>query len=148
MVGAGGDGRRWRRWWRRLDGGLGVAVAGQALHVQVVRRQLAARLRVLHAGRVRVALGQRRLLAQRLRQRRVGQRAARVQPLPERVHHADLPNPNITLSRTLSETRGSGSLGLYAVLTRHCYATRPQICSILKIGVSCSSDAFPLALII
>lgn len=74
-----------------LDGGLGVAVAGQPLHVDVVRRQrVAARVGVVDAGRVREPLRERRLLAQRLGQRRVGQRAARVQPLPERVHHADL----------------------------------------------------------
>lgn len=75
---------------RWLHGGLGVAVAGQALHVEVVRRQGVPVVGVLHAGRVREALGERGLLAQRLRQRSVRQRSARVQPLPECVHHADL----------------------------------------------------------
>lgn len=75
----------------RLHGRLRVAVAGEALHVDVVRRQRVARgVGVVDAGRVREPLGQRRLLAERLRERRVGQWAARVQPLPERVHHADL----------------------------------------------------------
>lgn len=73
----------------RLHGGLCVAVAGEALHVDVVRREGVARL-ALHAGGVREPLGERGLLAQRLSQRGVGQRAAGVQPLPERVHHADL----------------------------------------------------------
>lgn len=78
---------------RRLDGGLRVAVARETLDVQVVGCEgVTGGVRVLDAGGVRVALGERRLLAQRLRERRVRQRAARVQPLPERVHHADLPN--------------------------------------------------------
>lgn len=77
---------------------FGVAVAGQALHVQVVRRQrVAARVGVVDARRVREPLRQRRLLAQRLGKRRVGQRPARVQALPERVHHADLPHTAHTL---------------------------------------------------
>ncbi|XP_052745387.1 uncharacterized protein LOC128199496 [Bicyclus anynana] len=78
-----------------LHGGLGVAVAGEALDVEVDGERVAR----LVAGRVRVALGQRRLLAQRLRQRRVRQRAARVQPLPERVHHADLRAQHRTCTR-------------------------------------------------
>lgn len=95
----------------RLDGGLGVAVAGEALDVQVVRGQrLPRRVRVLHAGRVRVALRQRGLLAQRLGQRRVRQRAARVQPLPERVHHADLRTQPTAYSHLASRKSRSGSL--------------------------------------
>lgn len=87
---AGGAGAVYTR-RQALHGGLGVAVAGQPLHVDVVRRQrVARRVGVVDAGRVREPLRQRRLLAERLSQRRVGQRAARVQPLPERVHHADL----------------------------------------------------------
>lgn len=95
-----------------LDGGLGVAVRRQPLHVDVVRRQrVARRVRVLDAGRVREALGQRRLLAQRLGQRGVRQRAARVQALPERVHHADLrPPPHVTRNtrRTAARSARSG----------------------------------------
>lgn len=78
---------------RRLDGGLGVAVRGQTLHVEVGGRQRLPGL-VLDGWRVWEPLGQRRLLAERLRQRRVGQRPARVEPLPERVHHADLRTNN------------------------------------------------------
>lgn len=73
-----------------------MAVAGQALHVQVVRRQ---RVLGLRPRGLRVPLRERRLLPERLRQRRVRQRAARVQPLPERVHHADLRHPRAVLLR-------------------------------------------------
>lgn len=51
---------------RRLDGCLRVAVAREALDVDVVRRQVLARRLVLHRGGVREALAERRLLAQRL----------------------------------------------------------------------------------
>lgn len=94
---------------RRLHGRLRVGVAGEALHVQVVRRQRV-RVGVVDARRVREALGQRRLLAQRLRKRRVRQRAARVQPLPERVHHADLStNHNVNTRLLVRRSLNGGS---------------------------------------
>lgn len=102
----------------RLHGRLRVAVAGQTLHVDVVRRKrVTRRVGVVDAGRVREPLGQRRLLAQRLRQRRVRQRAARVQPLPERVHHADLRRAR----RLVPSCRG-GMRGAPLVLTTRLYS--------------------------
>lgn len=61
-----------------LDGRLGVRVAGQSLDVNVVRGEMISRLGVLDAGGVREPLGECGLLAERLGERGVGQRAARV----------------------------------------------------------------------
>lgn len=69
-----------------------MAVWRQALHVYLRYVQFVLYVvRILNGGRLRVALAERRLLAQHLRQRGVAVLAvARVQPLPEGVHHTNL----------------------------------------------------------